>query len=35
MAAIFRMHRPILQNNIVAPARPYVLPLPVGLKQKQ
>jgi hypothetical protein len=35
MAAIFRMHRPILQNNVIAPARSYVLPWPVGLKQKQ
>ena len=34
MAAIFRMHRPILSNNVVAPAKSYVLPLPVGLKQK-
>jgi exosome complex RNA-binding protein Rrp42 (RNase PH superfamily) len=26
MAAIFRMHRPILPNNTVAPAKSYVLP---------
>jgi pimeloyl-ACP methyl ester carboxylesterase len=34
MAAIFRMHRPILANNVIAPAKSYVLPLPVTLKQK-
>jgi hypothetical protein len=34
MAAIFRMHRPILPNNVIAPAKSYVLPLPVELKQK-
>jgi pimeloyl-ACP methyl ester carboxylesterase len=33
MAAIFRMHRPILANNVVAPAKSYVLPLPVELKK--
>jgi hypothetical protein len=27
MAAIFRMHRPILPNNTTAPAKSYVLPL--------
>jgi hypothetical protein len=32
MAAIFRMHRPILPNNVTAPAKPYTLPLPPGLK---
>jgi hypothetical protein len=32
MAAIFRMHRPILANNVIAPAKSYVLPLPVKLK---
>ena len=32
MAAIFRMHRPILANNVVAPAKSYVLPLPADLK---
>jgi pimeloyl-ACP methyl ester carboxylesterase len=32
MAAIFRMHRPILPNNATAPAKPYTLPLPPGLK---
>jgi hypothetical protein len=35
MAAIFRMHRPILPNNVIVPARSYVLPLPVALKQKR
>ncbi|MBV9999809.1 MAG: hypothetical protein JO015_11945 [Verrucomicrobia bacterium] len=34
MATIFRMHRPILPNNVTAPARSYVLPLPVELKRK-
>lgn len=34
MAAIFRMHRPILPNNVIAPARSYVLPVPVELKQE-
>ena len=34
MAAIFRMHRPILRGNVIAPAKSYVLPLPVELKQK-
>jgi hypothetical protein len=34
MAAIYRMHRPILANNVVAPAKSYVLPWPVELKQK-
>jgi hypothetical protein len=34
MAAIFRMHRPILPNNVIAPAKSYVLPLSVELKQK-
>jgi hypothetical protein len=34
MAAIFRMHRPILANNVIAPAKPYVLPLAVPLKPK-
>jgi hypothetical protein len=33
MAAIFRMHRPILANNVIAPAKSYVLPLPVELKK--
>jgi pimeloyl-ACP methyl ester carboxylesterase len=33
MAAIFRMHRPILANNVIAPAKSYVLPSPVTLKQ--
>ncbi|MBV9491099.1 MAG: hypothetical protein JO069_15455 [Verrucomicrobia bacterium] len=33
MAAIFRMHRPILPNNVVVPARSYVLPVPVELKR--
>jgi pimeloyl-ACP methyl ester carboxylesterase len=32
MAAIFRMHRPILPNNAIAPAKSYVLPLPPQLK---
>jgi pimeloyl-ACP methyl ester carboxylesterase len=32
MAAIFRMHRPILPNNTIAPAKSYVLPLPPQLK---
>ena len=32
MAAIFRMHRPILPNNTVAPAKSYVLPVPPQLK---
>jgi hypothetical protein len=32
MAAIFRMHRPILPNNVIIPAKPYVLPLPAQLK---
>jgi pimeloyl-ACP methyl ester carboxylesterase len=34
MAAIFRMHRPVLPGNVVAPAKAFVLPLPVELKQK-
>jgi hypothetical protein len=34
MATIFRMHRPILPNNVIAPAKSYVLPLPVTLEQK-
>jgi hypothetical protein len=34
MAAIFRMHRPILANNVIAPAKSYVLPLAVPLKPK-
>jgi len=34
MAAIFRMHRPILANNVIAPAKSYVMPLPVNLKQE-
>ncbi len=34
MAAIFRMHRPILPNNVIVPAKSYVLPLRVELKQK-
>jgi pimeloyl-ACP methyl ester carboxylesterase len=34
MAAIFRMHRPILPNNVIAPAKSYVLPMPVDLKPK-
>lgn len=33
MAAIFRMHRPILPNNVIAPARSYVLPVPAELKE--
>ncbi|MBV8815347.1 MAG: hypothetical protein JO271_12725 [Verrucomicrobia bacterium] len=32
LATIYRMHRPILANNIIAPAKPYVLPVPVALK---
>jgi hypothetical protein len=32
MAAIFRMHRPILPNNVVVPAKSYVLPVPAILK---
>jgi hypothetical protein len=32
MAAIFRMHRPILANNVIVPAKSYVLPLPAKLK---
>ena len=32
MAAIFRMHRPILANNVIAAAKSYVLPVPVKLK---
>jgi hypothetical protein len=35
MAAIFHMHRPILSNNVIIPAKSYVLPLPVELKQKR
>jgi hypothetical protein len=34
MAAIFRMQRPILSNNVIAPAKSYVLPQRVELKQK-
>jgi hypothetical protein len=34
MAAIFRMHRPILRNNVIAPAKSYVLPSSVEVKQK-
>jgi pimeloyl-ACP methyl ester carboxylesterase len=34
MAAIFRMHRPILRNNVIAPAKSYVLPASVEVKQK-
>jgi hypothetical protein len=32
MAAIFRMHRPILPNNVIAPAKAYVLPVAPQLK---
>jgi hypothetical protein len=32
MAAIFRMHRPILANNVIVPAKSYVLPSQVKLK---
>jgi hypothetical protein len=32
LATIFRIHRPILPNNVIAPAKPYVLPEPVALK---
>ena len=32
MAAIFRMHRPLLPNNVIIPAKSYVLPLPAQLK---
>ena len=32
MAAIFRMHRPILPNNTVVPAKSYVLPLSTNVK---
>jgi pimeloyl-ACP methyl ester carboxylesterase len=35
MAAIFRMHRPILPNNAIAPAKSYVLPWPVGMKEQR
>jgi hypothetical protein len=35
MAAIFRMHRPILPNNTIAPAKSYVLPWPVGMKEQR
>jgi pimeloyl-ACP methyl ester carboxylesterase len=34
MAAIFRMHRPILRNNVILPAKSYVLPSSVEVKQK-
>jgi len=32
MAAIFRMHRPILPNNAIVPAKSYVLPLSTDVK---
>jgi hypothetical protein len=32
MAAIFRMHRPILANNVIVPAKSYVLPSQVKVK---
>jgi hypothetical protein len=32
MAAIFRMHRPILPNNTTVPAKSYVLPLSTDVK---
>jgi len=34
MAAIFRMHRPLLPNNVVTPARSYVLPMRAELKTR-
>jgi exosome complex RNA-binding protein Rrp42 (RNase PH superfamily) len=32
MAAIFRMHRPILPNDTTVPAKSYVLPLSTNVK---
>ena len=34
MAAIFRIHRPLLPNNVITPARSYVLPMPAEMKTR-